>query len=399
LHGRFSHDVQKHVLKIGLADLDVLGVQAGFANRGQVLLYLVGVVRGELHNSTRNTSLPSEKWRKFAINFEPKHVAGRGLEQIGHLRQRHHAALLEHGNAAAQGFGLFKVVRGQQHRVALLVESGDELPQRLAQFHIHAGGGLVQHDHRWLVHQCLRHQHPALHATGELAHVGIGLVGQTEAVQQFVDPGIVVLDPEVAGLEAQGLADIEEGVEHQFLRHDAQATARLREITLHVVPLHQHPPLAGARQTGQDADQGGLAGAIGSEQPEKLAFFDVEADVVKGLEGFASAAAPGRKGLGNRLKGDRWHERCLFYGLAAHRYRCAMNRLHRRQPGSLSRLATPYKVASCNSRGESPRTWNVFPLARQARRQASSTASADESNCCNAEASAMTSDCAWPLRP
>ena len=36
---------------------------------------------------------------------------------------------------------------------------------------------LVQHDHRWLMHQCLRHQHPALHPTRQRAHIGIRLRG------------------------------------------------------------------------------------------------------------------------------------------------------------------------------------------------------------------------------
>jgi len=64
--------------------------------------------------------------------------------------------------------------------------------QRLAQLDVHTGGGLVEHDHRRLVHQRLRHQHATLHAARELAHVGIGLVGQAQAVEQLVDPGVVV---------------------------------------------------------------------------------------------------------------------------------------------------------------------------------------------------------------
>jgi hypothetical protein len=107
-------------------------------------------------------------------------VLARAGEQRRGAVQRHHAALLEHRDAAAQGLGLFQVVRGQQHRVAFLVQARDELPQRLAQFHVDAGGGLVEHDHRRLVHQRLRHQHAALHAARELAHVGVGLVGQAQ---------------------------------------------------------------------------------------------------------------------------------------------------------------------------------------------------------------------------
>ena len=55
-------------------------------------------------------------------------------------------------------------MRGEQHRAALPVEFGNKLPERLPQFHVYAGGGFVQHDHRRLVHQRLRHQHTPLHA-------------------------------------------------------------------------------------------------------------------------------------------------------------------------------------------------------------------------------------------
>ena len=91
-------------------------------------------------------------------------------------------ALLQHGDATAQGFRLFEVMRGEHDGVALAIQAPDESPQTLAQLHVHAGGRLVQHDHRRLVHQRLRHQHAALHAAGKGAHIGIRLVGQTQVV-------------------------------------------------------------------------------------------------------------------------------------------------------------------------------------------------------------------------
>ena len=53
---------------------------------------------------------------------------------------------------------------GQQHRVALAVQTRNELPQGLAQLHIHASSGFVQHDDRGFVDQGLGHQHATLHA-------------------------------------------------------------------------------------------------------------------------------------------------------------------------------------------------------------------------------------------
>ena len=53
----------------------------------------------------------------------------------------------------SHSLGFFRVVGGQDHRVALAIEPRDELPQRLAQLHVDAGGRLVEHDHRRAVHR------------------------------------------------------------------------------------------------------------------------------------------------------------------------------------------------------------------------------------------------------
>ena len=103
----------------------------------------------------------------------------------------------------AQGLGLFQVVGGQQHRVPFLVEAGDEVPQGLTQFHVDPCGGLIQHDDGWAVHQGLGHQHAALHPARQLAHVGVGLVTQTQVGQQLVDPVVVASQAEVGALVAQ----------------------------------------------------------------------------------------------------------------------------------------------------------------------------------------------------
>ena len=77
------------------------------------------------------------------------------------------------------------------------------MPQGLAQFHVDPGGGLVEHDDGRAMHQGLGHQHAALHAARELAHVGLGLVTQAKVGQEFVDPVVVASQAEVGTLVAQ----------------------------------------------------------------------------------------------------------------------------------------------------------------------------------------------------
>ena len=127
-----------------------------------------------------------------------------------------------------------------------------------------------------VLHERLGHQHAPLHAPGQLAHVGAGLVGQAQLGQHFVDPGVVALDAEVTALDAQRFTDTEEGVEDQFLRHDAKAFSRCRIVVDDVVAHHGDLAAGGTRQPGQDRDQGGLARAVGPQQAEEFALLDLE---------------------------------------------------------------------------------------------------------------------------
>ena len=192
--------------------------------------------------------------------------------------------------------------------MALLVELADEVPQRLTQLHIHTSRGLVEHDDGRLVHQGLRHQHTALHAARELAHIGMCLVGQPQTFQQLVNPGVIVFDAKVAGLQAQGFAHIEERVKHQFLRHHPQLLARGGKVFLHMLAHDRDMAATGLGQTGKQADEGGLARAIGAEQTEELALGNVQAHVLECLKITFGAGVS----LGDRLDGDSWHGNPTF---------------------------------------------------------------------------------------
>ena len=129
--------------------------------------------------------------------------------------------------------------------MAFAVQARDELPQGLAQFHIHAGGGFVQHDDRRFVHQRLRDQHTPLHAARQLAHIVVGFVGQSKVFQQFIYPGVIAGDAEIAGLKRQGFAHAEKRIKDQLLRHYAQQFAHLLRLGLNVQVVHAYGTAAG----------------------------------------------------------------------------------------------------------------------------------------------------------
>src|SRR5204862_6768081 len=81
-----------------------------------------------------------------------------------------------------------------------------------------------------------------------------------------------------ARLEAQGLAHGEERIEYQLLRDDPQGAARSAIVAAHIMAHHPGRAPVGAREARENTDQGGLAGSIGSEQPEKLSLADLEVD-------------------------------------------------------------------------------------------------------------------------
>ena len=80
---------------------------------------------------------------------------------------------------------------GQYDGVTIGMQTPGELPQCLTQLDIHSGGRLVQHHHIRFMHQRLGDKHTAFHAAGEIMQIGVGLVSQTQGLDQFVDPGLV----------------------------------------------------------------------------------------------------------------------------------------------------------------------------------------------------------------
>ena len=51
-----------------------------------------------------------------------------------------------------------------------------------------------------------------------------------------------MLDTEITRLKFERLAHIEERVEHQLLRHDAQLSARFQRLLSNIDTMHQHLP-------------------------------------------------------------------------------------------------------------------------------------------------------------
>jgi hypothetical protein len=148
------------------------------------------------------------------------------------------------------------------------LERADIVPELLAQLDVDAGGRLVEHQDRRRMDHRLGDQQPPLHAAGKGARISIGLVFEVHRAEQLRRPPLRLGDPVEAGLDLQRLLRGEEGIEEDFLRHDADRALRVARMRVDVeAPDRAAAPRFGD-EAGEDVDQGRLAGAVGPEQPE-----------------------------------------------------------------------------------------------------------------------------------
>ena len=186
----------------------------------------------------------------------------------------HEAAGVDDADPVGQHVGFLEVLRGEEDRHAQLgVEPAYLFPHLDPADRIEARGRLVEEEHLGVVHQRRGQVESALHATrvgrdasvervaeidhpGELAQSLIGL-----GVGQAVEPR----------LHAQQLGAGLLGIESDVLQRDSDAGAHPTRLGGDVVPAHRGSSRGGAEQGAQHAHGGGLAGAVGSEEPVDLA--------------------------------------------------------------------------------------------------------------------------------
>jgi len=200
-------------------------------------------------------------------------------------------------------------VRGENDGHAAFAQAADHFPHVTTQLNIDARGGLVEEQDRRLVGQRLGDHHPTLHAAGKLEDAGIALVPQRQIAQQFLQERIVRRLAKQPARKTHCRPDALESFVEQFLRHQSDLRAGGAVVLDDVVAVDQYATAAGIDDAADDADQRGLAGAVGAEQGEDLALADVEVDALE-------RRVAGSVSLGELLDGDHW-----LHGLVSSRNR------------------------------------------------------------------------------
>ncbi len=205
-------------------------------------------------------------------------------------------------------------MRGQDHRGAGRVDGADELPHRAADLDVDAGSRLIEDQQLRLVHHRAGNHQPPLHAAGQRARLHLCLVPQAQLLQVLLRPfrRFLARDAVEAGLVHADVERLLELVEVDLLRHQPDQPHRRAAILVDRYAEHVRIAGSGVHQRGQDADQGGLAGTVGTEQGEKIAGLHGQADAFQRFDavavGFAQIVDDKRGGRIWILRGHGLHQ-------------------------------------------------------------------------------------------
>ena len=146
--------------------------------------------------------------------------------------------------------------------------------------------------------------HPLRHTARESEGVGLGPVGELESLEQFVGSLARGLraHAEVAAVEVEVLEHGEAAVERVDLRDHADELLGERRLGDDVDVADEGLAARGDDPSRQHADGRGLAGTVGPEEAEDLAFADREVELIDGLH--RRGAAPTRELLGQADAAD-----------------------------------------------------------------------------------------------
>ena len=227
--------------------------------------------------------LAIERWSRVNRKAEFEHLAGRVLvDQATRRPGRDDLRLVHHDQPVAQLLGLVHVVRGQDDGHALLLEPVKAIPNQVPRLRVEAGRGLVEQEKAGLVDERTGDREPSFHATGEGLDFVFGAVLELDELEQLLRAGSrdVTRNIEVAGVGEQVFVDPEFHVERVGLGHHPQPRSDSRAVDHRIEAEHAKLATGRRRDAADHAHRRRLAGAVRSEEAERLAPLDVEVDRV-----------------------------------------------------------------------------------------------------------------------
>ena len=197
----------------------------------------------------------------------------------------------------AQPLRLLHVVRGKQHRGPALLELAQARPDEVADLGVEAGRWLVEDEQFGVVDQGPRDHEPPPHAARQRLDPIAGSVREGDKVEERREiwpQRLAGRARKVARVDQQVLHHGEVGIEVVVLGDHSGAGPHLAPRGRHRLAEHGELAAAWRGMTKDHAKRGGLAGAVGPEQPEAPALGHPQIDAIDDRFGAEALAKPPR---------------------------------------------------------------------------------------------------------
>ena len=197
-------------------------------------------------------------------------------------------AVVDEDDAVGHLAGKAHFVGDHQHGDAGVGQLLHQFQNLAHHFGVEGAGGLVEQDHVRVHGKGTGNGNALLLAAGKALGVGVGLVGQAYAGQQFVGlvgNGLLILELEQGGGQLKVLLHSQVGEEVEVLEHHAHLLADgVDVVVIHLHALKFDAAAGGDLQPVQAAQEGGFAAARGADGADHVAAVDVDVDALQDVE-------------------------------------------------------------------------------------------------------------------
>ena len=189
-----------------------------------------------------------------------------------------HAAVIDDRDLVRELVRFFEVLRRQQDRRPFAPQVADDVPDLVAASRIEPGGRLVEEEHPRLGEHARREVEPPPHTARVCLCGSVGGIHELEAAEQLRSTVSCFLarEPEQAPEHLEVLAARQQLVDRCELTRQGQLLSHLRRVGGNVETEQLRLPRVRPKQGREDANEGGLAGAVRAEEAEYHSFRHLE---------------------------------------------------------------------------------------------------------------------------